>query len=192
MRPARDALRLPKCAEWSSRKKSAPRASSALAAQPGKQRHEQEKQEQPGMHAKESAQGEFGRPEIRQAQEHLLSRNGGLVEQQPAVFRRRVVARELDQVAAVQEIAQQRLVVAGERGTGGECIEKFDRGLARDWQLILLGHVTAQNIGNANAELIRSGFVDLRFDPGKQVEGALAWGFDDGWPIAPALDQPGR
>ena len=47
-----------------------------------------------------------------------------LIQQQPAVFRRRFVARELDQVAAIQKISQQRFFLVAENGEPQRCAFK--------------------------------------------------------------------
>ena len=61
--------------------------------------------------AKESPQGEFGDQKSGRLKRTSFHKAIRFIEQEPAVFPGRVVARELDQVAAVQEIAEERLFV---------------------------------------------------------------------------------
>src|SRR5205823_7860068 len=61
---------------------------------------------------------------------------------------------ELNQVATIQEIFEQRLFVFGKLRRTSESIEKLHRSLPGDWQPELLRHVAPENVGHANAEAI--------------------------------------
>src|SRR5688500_6080437 len=99
---------------------------------------------------------------------------GCFLQEQPAVFCRGVVTRELDQVAAVEKIFQQRFFILRKgRGLrqGGE---KFDGCLTRYRQLILVGHITPKNVGDADAKLIGRQSLYFAADPVKQLQGSPA------------------
>jgi hypothetical protein len=95
---------------------------------------------------KENPQGELGDQKSGRLKNASFYELVCFVEKQAAVFTRRVVARELDQVTAVQKIAQEGLFVARKWRSRGKGVEKFYRSLARDWQLVLLGDVSAEYI----------------------------------------------
>src|SRR5947208_2050632 len=82
---------------------------------------------------------------------HELAR---FIQQETAIRRRRFIARELNQVTAIQKISEQRFLVVTEIRSGGNGIQKFDRCLSGHRQIELFHYVTSQNIRNANAELI--------------------------------------
>ena len=83
----------------------------ALAAQPGDQRDEEKEQKEPRMREGKTPGGVTG-PEIKRVQARLLSRSGSLPRAADRLSAgRRLVAREFDQIAAIQEIAQERLFV---------------------------------------------------------------------------------
>ena len=66
----------------------------------------------------------------------------------------RLVARELDQVAPVQEIFEQRFFIFRKWRRLRQGGQKFHRRLPRYRQRILIRHIATQDIGNLNAELI--------------------------------------
>src|SRR6266436_4702326 len=77
-----------------------------------------------------------------------------LFQQEPAIRRCRFVTRELDQVAPVQKILEQRFLVRRERRRFRQGGKKFNRRLSRHWQGILISHVAPQNIGNSNTKQV--------------------------------------
>src|SRR5712691_10278938 len=81
-----------------------------------------------------------------------LYKAGCFFQQEPAVSRCRLVTRELDQVALVQKIFEQRFLVFGKRRRLGQRSKKFDRRLSRHRQRVLLGHVASKNVRYANAK----------------------------------------
>src|SRR4051812_33836214 len=112
-------------------------------------------------------------------------------KQEPAVVARRVIARKLDQITPAQEIVEQRLVVGREGRRIAQCGEKLDGGLSRQRELILLGNIPAQNIGDKDAELIRVHAVDLSRGAVELFERTLAGGRNADWSApARANDQP--
>src|SRR5207253_1449777 len=87
---------------------------------------------------------------------HELAR---FIQEETAIRRRRFIARELNQVTAIQKISEQRFLVVTEIRSGGNGIQKFDRCLSGHRQIELFHYVTSQNIRNANAELIGKIFI---------------------------------
>src|ERR1700719_2278109 len=95
-----------------------------------------------------------------------------------------LIPREFDQVAPAQEIFEQRFLVGREWRTFGERSKKFDGCLPRDWQRKLLPHEPAQNIGDADAELVGAHVFDLVANSLEFFECDLAWrlGRRSRWP----------
>jgi hypothetical protein len=139
----------------------------------------------------ENPQGELGDQKAGRLKRTSPDKFVCLIQQKATVLRARFITGELDQIAAVKEVAQERLFLARKWRSGREGVQKLDRSLARHRQLILLGYIPAQNIGNSNTELIRCQFVDLALDANELIEGALSRRLDDDRPIPPAFDQPG-
>lgn len=110
MRPAREVLRLP-----SARKVAVEEKSSAAAAPRWPRNHasrgtRRRSKSNQGC-AKENPHGELGDQKsgrLKRASFHKAIR---LIEQESAVFPGCVIAREFDQVAAIQEIAEERLLI---------------------------------------------------------------------------------
>src|SRR5262245_34893655 len=67
-------------------------------------------------------------------------------QQQFAVRRRRFVFGELNEIATIQKILEQRFVISRKRWGLCRCGEKLDRRLSHCRQSVLLGHITSQNI----------------------------------------------
>src|SRR6476646_4892927 len=141
--------------------------------------------------AKENPQVEFGKSKLGRLKHASLHKTIGFVEQEAAVFPRRVVARKLNQVASIQKIRQQRLFIAAERSRR-EHVEKLDRSLACNRQLILLGHVATENVRDLDAELIGSELVDLGFYSGQKVERTLTRSRPNHRTSSPPFKQPNR
>ena len=123
IRPAREVLRLP-----SARSVAVEEKTSAAAAPrwPRNQASSGTSRSSKSSHgcAKEKCQGEFGERKSGRLKHGSFHKTNRFIEQKPAVFQGRVVARELNQVAAIQEIGQERLLIAA-KGSGGERVEKF-------------------------------------------------------------------
>ena len=113
-RPAREVLRLPSARRLAVEEKTnaaaAPRCPRSHASSGTRSRSK-------SSHgcAKENPQGEFEDQKLGRLKRTSFYELTRFIEQEPAVFRRRVVARELDQVAAVQEIAEERLFIRRKR-----------------------------------------------------------------------------
>src|SRR5207237_4550584 len=96
-------------------------------------------------------------------------------QQQRAVRRGRFVAGELDQIASVQKIFEQRFFLLRKRRRLCQPTEELDRGLSRDWQVELFRHEAPKNIGNANAEPIGLHLLQVPLHALKQLQRALPW-----------------
>ena len=112
------------------------------------------------------------------------------LQEQPAVLGRRVVTRELDQVATVEKILEQQFLILGKGRSLGQGGEEFDRGLARHRQLILLGNVEPENVGDADAELVGRLSFYFTADPIEQFKCALARRGLRPRTLPPAADPP--
>src|SRR4030095_4136542 len=191
MRPAREVLRLPSARRLAVEEKTtaaaAPRCPRSHASSGTRRRSK-------SSHgwAKENPQGEFWDQKLGRFKRTSFYELTCFIEQEPAVFSRRVVTRELDQVAAVQEIAEERLFIRRKRRGSGERVEEFHRSLPGDRQLVLLRHVTPQDIGHADAELIRCQLVPLGFGSFQEIWRAWPRGLHDDGTVTPAFDQPNR
>src|SRR6476659_956655 len=140
IRPAREALRLPSARKVvMEEKRSAAAAPRCPRSQARSGTRRSNKSSQGCM--KDNPHGELGDQKSGRLKRTSFHKLVCFIEEQPAVFAGRVVARELDQVAAIKEIAQERLLIAREGRGCGERIQKFDRSLARDRQLVLLGDI---------------------------------------------------
>src|SRR3977135_3160568 len=90
------------------------------------------------------------------------------------ISRSRGIAGKLDQDTSVQEILQQRFLIFRKLRVVNDSFEKLDRRLTSQWQSVLFGHITAKNIGHANAELVGIHLVDLLGNQFKRFKCALA------------------
>src|SRR6267378_39681 len=63
------------------------------------------------------------------------------IQEQTALFRRRLIAGKFDEVAAVQEIGQQCFFFFAEFRSRRDCIDEFDRGLAGHRQVELFENI---------------------------------------------------
>ena len=124
-RPAREVLRLPRerrlAVEEKTRAAAAPRCPRSHASS-GTNRSNKRSQ---GC-AKENPQGEFGGQKSGRLKRTSFYKTFRFIEQQSAVFPRRVVARKFDQIAAIQEIAEERLFVGRKGGAAGDGVKEFD------------------------------------------------------------------
>src|SRR5262249_20469127 len=98
-----------------------------------------------------------------------------LFQQQFAVRCCRFVLGELNEIAPVQKIFEQRLVIAGKRRGFCRCSEKLYGSLSCCRDAVLLGHVTPQNIGHTNAELIGVHFLNFAPNLSEFFESNFAW-----------------
>ena len=113
MRPAREVLRFP-----SARNVAVEEKTSAAAAPRWPRSHissgtKRSNKSSQGW-AKENPQGELGDQKSGRLKRTSFHKTLRFIEEEPAVFPGRVVTRELDQVTAIQKIAQKRLFIRGE------------------------------------------------------------------------------
>ena len=125
IRPAREVLRLPR------ERKVAVEEKTSAAAEPRWPRNHASSGTNRSSNssqgcAKESPQGEFGDQKSGRLKRTSFYKTFRFIEQKPAVFPRRVVARKFDQVAAIQKIAEERLFVSRKGSRAGEGVEEFD------------------------------------------------------------------
>src|SRR4029079_7281555 len=80
-----------------------------------------------------------------------------------------------NEIAAVQKVFQQRFVIGGKRRCLCCCGEKLYRSLSRCRKPVLLRHVTPENVGRTNTELIRAHSLDFGANLFEFLESDFAW-----------------